>query len=82
MEKIATITARQIEHHPVEKIFLVGGACAYPGMDAIIEERLGLPVTLAPTPQLVTPLGIARAHWQSIKEEIGEEALKMEAVHG
>ncbi len=82
MEKIATITARQIERYSVERIFLVGGACAYPGMAAVVEERLGLPVQLAPEPQLVTPLGIARAHMQTAKRESGEAALEMDTVHG
>ncbi|MBI3737839.1 MAG: ethanolamine utilization protein EutJ, partial [Chloroflexi bacterium] len=38
MEKVASIINRHIEGHQVDKLYLVGGTCAYPGMDKVIEE--------------------------------------------
>lgn len=59
IEKIATITGRHIDGWDVDQVTLVGGACAFPGMAAIVSDQLGIPVAVAPRTQLVTPLGIA-----------------------
>ena len=59
MEKVATIINRHIEGHQVDKLYLVGGTCAYPGMDKVIEEMTGIETFLPGNPLFVTPLGIA-----------------------
>jgi ethanolamine utilization protein EutJ len=59
IEKIATIIGRHIDGWDVDQVTLVGGACAFPGMAAVISDRLGIPAAVAPHTQLVTPLGIA-----------------------
>lgn len=59
IEKIATIVGRHIDGRQVNQVTLVGGACAFPGMAAIVADRLELPTSVAPHTQLVTPLGIA-----------------------
>ena len=59
MEKVASIINRHIEGHRVEKIYLVGGTCAYPGMDRVIQEMTGIETILPGNPLFVTPLGIA-----------------------
>jgi ethanolamine utilization protein EutJ len=62
MEKVATITARHIAGRRVERLYLVGGACAFPGMARVIEEVTGVPTCLPGNPLFVTPLGIALEH--------------------
>ncbi len=59
MEKVASIVNRHIEGFRVDKLYLVGGACAYPGMDKVIEEMTGIETILPGNPLFVTPLGIA-----------------------
>jgi ethanolamine utilization protein EutJ len=59
MEKVGTIVNRHIEGDNVERIYLVGGTCAYPGMDKVIEEVTGIETVLPGNPLFVTPLGIA-----------------------
>jgi ethanolamine utilization protein EutJ len=59
MEKVGTIIRRHIDGHKVERIYLVGGTCAYPGMDKVIQEITGVETALPGTPLFVTPLGIA-----------------------
>lgn len=59
MEKVASIIERQIEGHHVERLYLVGGTCAYPGMDRVIAEMTGIETLLPGNPLFVTPLGIA-----------------------
>lgn len=62
MEKVATITARHIAGRRVERLYLVGGACAFPGMARVIEEVTGVPTCLPGNPLFITPLGIALEH--------------------
>jgi ethanolamine utilization protein EutJ len=62
MEKVATITARHIAGRSVERLYLVGGACAFPGMARVIEEVTGVPTCLPGNPLFITPLGIALEH--------------------
>lgn len=59
MEKVATIINRHIEGYQVDKLYLVGGTCAYPGMDEVIQEMTGIETVLPGNPLFVTPLGIA-----------------------
>ena len=59
MEKVGTIVRRHIAGHKVDKIYLVGGTCAYPGMDGVIQEVTGVDTVLPGNPLFITPLGIA-----------------------
>ena len=59
MEKVASIVNRHIDGFRVEKLYLVGGTCAYPGMDQVIQEMTGIETILPGNPLFVTPLGIA-----------------------
>jgi ethanolamine utilization protein EutJ len=59
MEKVGTIVRRHIAGHKVERIYLVGGTCAYPGMDEVIQEITGVETLLPGNPLFITPLGIA-----------------------
>jgi ethanolamine utilization protein EutJ len=70
MEKVGTIVARQIAGRHVETIYLVGGACAFPGMDQVIEEVTGTPTRLPGNPLFITPLGIALEHGKMRQEEL------------
>ena len=59
MEKVGSIINRHIRDHRVDRLYLVGGTCAYPGMDQVIEEVTGIETVLPGNPLFVTPLGIA-----------------------
>jgi ethanolamine utilization protein EutJ len=59
MEKVGTIVRRHISGHKVDKIYLVGGTCSYPGMDQVIQEITGVETILPGNPLFITPLGIA-----------------------
>lgn len=59
MEKVASIVNRHIEGFRVDKLYLVGGTCAYPGMDKVIQEMTHIETILPGNPLFVTPLGIA-----------------------
>jgi ethanolamine utilization protein EutJ len=59
MEKVGTIVRRHIRGHSVERIYLVGGTCAYPGMTQVIQEVTGVETALPGNPLFITPLGIA-----------------------
>jgi ethanolamine utilization protein EutJ len=59
MEKVASIIDRHIAGHHVERLYLVGGTCAYPGMDEVIQEMTGIETVLPGNPLFDTPLGIA-----------------------
>ena len=59
MEKVASIVNRHIEGFRVDKLYLVGGTCAYPGMTEVIQEMTGIETILPGNPLFVTPLGIA-----------------------
>ena len=59
MEKVAAIINRNIAGHTVDRLYLVGGTCLYPGMDKVIEEMTGIETVLPGNPLFVTPLGIA-----------------------
>ncbi len=59
MEKVAVITERHIRGMDVNSITLVGGSCAFPGMDRVVAEITGVPTSVPERPLLITPLGIA-----------------------
>ena len=59
MEKVATIINRHIEGYRVDKLYLVGGTCSFPGMDEVIQEMTGIETILPGNPLFITPLGIA-----------------------
>ena len=59
MEKVGTIIRRHIAGQKVDRIFLVGGTCAYPGMEQVIQEVTGIETVLPGNPLFITPLGIA-----------------------
>ena len=59
MEKVGTIVRRHIAGHKVDRIYLVGGTCAYPGMSQVIQEVTGVETVLPGNPLFITPLGIA-----------------------
>ena len=59
MEKVGSIINHHIGGHRVERLYLVGGTCAYPGMAKVIEEVTGVETILPGNPLFVTPLGIA-----------------------
>jgi ethanolamine utilization protein EutJ len=59
MEKVASIISRHVDGYQVEKLYLVGGTCAYPGMDEVIHEMTGIETVLPGNPLFITPLGIA-----------------------
>jgi ethanolamine utilization protein EutJ len=59
MEKVGNIIARHVAKHNVEKIYLVGGTCAYPGMDKVVQEYTGIETLVPGSPLFITPLGIA-----------------------
>ena len=58
-QKMATIVARHLQGHPVEKIYLVGGTSGFPGAEDVMADETGLPVLKPENPLLATPLGIA-----------------------
>ena len=59
MEKVGTIVSRHIRGHKVERIYLVGGTCAFPGIAQVIQEVTGVETALPGNPLFITPLGIA-----------------------
>ncbi len=59
MEKVGAIINRHIRGHRVDRIYLVGGTCAYPGMVEVVQEYTGVETVLPGNPLFVTPLGIA-----------------------
>ena len=59
MEKVGNIISRHVSGQKVKKLYLVGGTCAYPGMDKVVQEYTGIETLLPGSPMFVTPLGIA-----------------------
>jgi ethanolamine utilization protein EutJ len=59
MEKVGSIVCKNVRGHDLERIYLVGGTCLFPGMDKVIEEMTGVETVLPGNPLFVTPLGIA-----------------------
>jgi len=59
MEKVGRIVRRHIAGHQVDTLYLVGGTCAYPGMDSVLAEYTGIKTFVPSNPMFVTPVGIA-----------------------
>ena len=59
MEKVGTIVRRHIAGQKIDRIYLVGGTCAYPGMADVIQEVTRIETVLPGNPLFITPLGIA-----------------------
>jgi ethanolamine utilization protein EutJ len=59
MEKVGNIIARHVEGQKVKTLYLVGGTCAFPGMDKVVQEYTGIETIVPGSPLFVTPLGIA-----------------------
>lgn len=59
MEKVGSIINRHVAGQKVDRLYMVGGTCAYPGMDKVIQEYTGIETVLPGNPLFVTPLGIA-----------------------
>ncbi len=59
MEKVGNIVQRHVAGHGVDTLYLVGGTCAYPGMDRVVAEYTGLKTVIPGNPLFITPLGIA-----------------------
>lgn len=59
LQKMSSIVARAIDGHNVDHIYLVGGTCAFPGLERVMSQVTGVASTVAPEPMLVTPLGVA-----------------------
>lgn len=68
MEKVATIVERHIAGWDIGALHLVGGACAFPGMDRVIQEVTGVETFLPSNPLFVTPLGIALEHGKTLRD--------------
>jgi ethanolamine utilization protein EutJ len=59
MEKVGSIINRHIAGRNVHRLYLVGGSCAFPGMDRVVQEYTGIDTVIPGSPLFVTPLGIA-----------------------
>ena len=61
MEKVADIVLRHVSRSQVsvERLTLVGGASAFPGMGEVVEQYTGIPTFIPERAVFVTPLGIA-----------------------
>jgi len=59
MEKVGSIAARHLAGFSVERLYLVGGTSAFPGMAGVVQEYTGIPTTVPSHPVFVTPIGIA-----------------------
>jgi ethanolamine utilization protein EutJ len=68
MEKMGTIVARHIRGTNAKSIVLVGGTTLFPGIARVIEDTVGLPTQIAPSPLFVTPVGIAMHDRQGLQD--------------
>lgn len=59
MEKVGSIINRHVTKYKVKRLYLVGGTCAYPGMDKVVQEYTGIETIIPGSPLFVSPLGIA-----------------------
>ncbi len=67
LEKFASIVAAAVAGRGVDRIELVGGTCAFAGIDQIVTAATGIASEVAAEPMLVTPVGVAR--WGSLLTE-------------
>lgn len=68
MEKVGTIVARHVAPHPVEAIYLVGGAACFTGIDRVVAEVTGVRTIIPGHPLFVTPLGVAMHNLAKVSE--------------
>lgn len=59
VDKMAEITKRILMTHPIEPLYVVGGASYFTEFASAFSTYIGVPVTRSDFPQFVTPLGIA-----------------------
>ncbi|SFC18629.1 ethanolamine utilization protein EutJ [Clostridium uliginosum] len=59
VEKMAHIVKRHLQGYPVEKIYVVGGACSFSEFEEVFQKVIGIETIKPKRPLLVTPLGIA-----------------------
>jgi ethanolamine utilization protein EutJ len=59
LERVGTIIAGHLNGRAVERIYLVGGTSAFPGIAEVVEEVTGVPTVVPGNPLFVTPLGVA-----------------------
>lgn len=67
-QKMATIVTNHLGRRKPPALYLVGGTCAFPGVEHIMNAETGKPAVLPAWPLLVTPLGIALACLRSMNE--------------
>jgi ethanolamine utilization protein EutJ len=58
-QKMASIVRCHLRDQSVDTLYLVGGACCFPGIADVMADETGLTVASPCNPLLVTPLGIA-----------------------
>ena len=68
-----SVVARIVEMDPLEgEVVMTGGVVAHnPTVAAILAERIGRPVAIAPDPQFVGALGAALIAWQNARQSAG-----------
>ena len=68
-----SVVARIVEMDPLEgEVVMTGGVVAHnPTVAAILAERIGRPVAIAPDPQFVGALGAALVAWQNARQSDG-----------
>lgn len=59
LQKMGSIIRSAVEGFPVDEVHLVGGTAGAAGIEKIVGQEVGLPVTVSARPILVTPVGIA-----------------------
>ncbi|WP_026895444.1 ethanolamine utilization protein EutJ [Clostridiisalibacter paucivorans] len=59
VEKMADIVKRHLSNYPVDKIYIVGGACSFSEFEDVFTKYIGTESVKPSMPLLVTPLGIA-----------------------
>jgi (R)-2-hydroxyacyl-CoA dehydratese activating ATPase len=64
LASIATRVAAMSSRNLASPIVLTGGVAMVPGMDAALSTILGLPISVAPQPQLTCALGAAILAWR------------------
>ncbi|WP_142432992.1 ethanolamine utilization protein EutJ [Enterococcus mundtii] len=61
IQKMATIAKKMLDEHPIEPIFVVGGAAYFSQFEEEMSSVIGKKVLKPVHPQFVTPIGIAMA---------------------
>ncbi len=67
MEKVGSIVARHVKGRNVPSLMLVGGSTCFPGMAEAVQEYTGIPTARPERPLFVTPIGIAMASREFLK---------------